>query len=296
MQKLFLSGSAGAFLALAIAGRRPKQDSQTWVETRESAAQTYDEPRAAEVALPPIVTYLPPPPPQPPRPPAPQLVYDLKPKAPMRSSTTQTTMVAVESAVQTDWHGAPAMLSRGNQTAPPLPSYEAGVQTLGIPHTDAFCQAGSSVRSTGTQPATTDMLDVSSTPGGRLGGAYHPLLAERRPQTAGQSSSSSSCCSSSKQSTAPSGSDAPSNVAGDGSWAQAAPLPVNKMIQTMPQVATTTGMQCDANITRTASAQTTPLHPPMSQACQVTGLAQPVSIGTQTAPTRRGTRGGASQL
>ena len=88
VQKLFISGSAGALLALAVVGQRRGQDANTWTGARDAEAQTYEEPRGPEVPMPPVVQYLPPQPPQPARPPAPQLVYDRKPKVPTRTTGT----------------------------------------------------------------------------------------------------------------------------------------------------------------------------------------------------------------
>ena len=178
MQKLFISGSAGALLALAVAGRRPKRDVSTWTESRTIEVQTYMEPAAPKLDLPPIIQFLPPPPPRPPRPPQPEIMYELQDPVPKRSTKSQTDPIQSTSSTQSDWTRYPAKVESGAQTAPPVDKYPMGVQTLGIPHTQAFCQAVVATRSSETQYSEDDVLEgLFLSGGGVAGGGYHPLLA-----------------------------------------------------------------------------------------------------------------------
>ena len=54
---------------------------------------------------------------------------------------SQATPSGVVSQVQTDEQGKPNTVERATSTLPPSDVFEMGVQTLGIPHADAFCQA-----------------------------------------------------------------------------------------------------------------------------------------------------------
>ncbi len=52
-------------------------------------------------------------------------------------------------------------VTRSTETLPPEPGYPVGVQTLGIPHTDGFCQASVRDFARGTEPATAAELDAA---------------------------------------------------------------------------------------------------------------------------------------
>ena len=158
VQKMFISGAAGGFLALALANRANKRDGSTWVRMSEAEAQTYDEPCLPEIKLPPIVQFLPPGPPYPGKQMPPQIIYEKDPKPPMNDKNIQSKPDSIVSVAQTDQHGKPHMVSRSTEM-PVESSHHAGVQTKGIPHTDAFAQASVGKKIGTTQMATADELE-----------------------------------------------------------------------------------------------------------------------------------------
>ena len=286
VQKLMISGAAGGFLALAVNGRRGERKAQVWTKSHDIAVQTYEEPRAPELPLPPVVQFVPPRPPQPARPPAPQLVYDEKPKPQMRDMSCQVKSVGVVTDVQTDWTGAPDVVQRASQTAPPAATFATGVQTLGIPHKDGFTQATAHAFSRGTQPLDPDDpgLAIASVPGKLLGAAYHPLLDDDRESRAqgafwngflGEDESVSTGVQAGGNGSS-STRDAGTSAVGAGTSTRMS----HGMTLTRARDTQTDGrelnqwsaaVQTDALIQRQAGVQTAPLHPPITQGSQTPG-------------------------
>ena len=257
VQKIFISGAAGAMLATAIAGRRTKRDNQTWTTMRDSSAQTYEEPRAPAPPLPPVVQYLPPPPPRPARPPPPELVYELTQPPPTRTAGNQTRAMAVESSGQTDWLGAPPKVTMGVQTASGADTFAMGVQTLGIPHSDGFAQAVPRTRECGVQWEPQKETAVAGAKPG-----YHLLLAD--DGAGGKSSSSSSKPATSGDA---GGSSASASASG-GSASGRSVLSLDKFIQTDPQGVQNLGVQTDSLYTRATEVQTAAPNAPITFATQ----------------------------
>lgn len=230
VQKLFISGSAGALLALAVAGRRPKQNVSTWTEVRSVEVQTYVEPAAPSLDLPPVIQFLPPPPARPPRPPQPELVYEIQEPVPRLSRAVQTAPTAETAETQSDWSGYPRKAETAMQTAPEPHTFPAGVQTLGIPHTAAFAQATVPMRNAETQYHPDDTYgDITF--GGTSSLPYHPLL--------------------------PSGASERGSASGGGLAAHGSkPLMLEKLNQTDPQGVITIGVQTGSLFVRDVLTQT----------------------------------------
>ena len=245
VQKIFLSGAAGAALATAIAGRRTKRDHQTWTMMKDSSAQTYDEPRAPAPPLPPVIQYLPPPPPRPARPPAPELVYERAKPPPTREAGNQTRALAVESSGQTDLMMAPPVVQMGVQTMDAADTFPKGVQTLGIPHSDGFAQAVARTRECGMQWEPQEEVAEK-----KLG--YHLLLSDEQ----GPGGSSSKLATD-----AGVGSGSASGRGGGGG---ARTLLLDKFAQTDPQNVIPMGVQTDTLYTRATEMQTANPNPPIT--------------------------------
>ena len=257
VQKMFLSAIAGAFFAIAISGRRTRLDAQTWTKRKESSAQTYEEPNAPDLPLPPIIQYLPPPPPRPAKMPLPELVYESVPPPPRRAASSQTRAMAVESNCQTEWMGAPAKVQREAQTMRPADSFAMGTQCVGIPHTDSFAQAVVRTREAATQwelPSAVESRAGAAGPGND----YHLLLSDEHVPVGTRQAANAS---------GSGGAAAPDEAADSGSG-RSNVFRLDKMLQTEPHGVSAIGVQTNSLYSRAAGAQTSPLHPPINEGTQ----------------------------
>jgi hypothetical protein len=152
VQKMVLSAVAGALLTMALTGRAHRRSAQTWTRTRNSEAQTYEEPAApGPLVIPPVVQYLPMPFLPALAPPPPEIIYEAPPLPSTAIAACQTVPSGVTSAAQTDWHGAPIRCERHTQTSRPAERFSAMSQTLATASLHVFSQTTGCQVSASTQ-------------------------------------------------------------------------------------------------------------------------------------------------
>jgi hypothetical protein len=271
VQKMFLSAVAGALLALALTGRRPRRGSQAWTSMRESSAQTEEEPAAPTRTLPPMVEYLPAPslqylpaPALPPLRPLPLPVfYDAATTSMHRAVGVQTHPQQVTSDCQTDVQGAAPKVQCETQTQPAAECFAMGTQCLGIPHTDGFAQAVARTREATTQWVPADAEGAQGEQVQTDG--YHLLLAEQFRAVGSRQGVGAA-------GGTPRGAEKPTGGAsrddGESAAGRRKAFTLDKMLQTEPHGVLGVGVQTDSLYARAASAQTAPLHPPIDEGSQ----------------------------